>query len=102
MYEGQFDNDRRSGYGCQTYQNGDRYKGQWVNGKRHGKGRLVHASGDVFEGTFYNGKREGLGVLMRPSKVLLCPLRFAWDGNGCCLYAVTLPGSPDAGPKACG
>lgn len=38
-YRGEWLNDRKHGYGVQTYKGGFmKYEGQWVNGKREGEG----------------------------------------------------------------
>ena len=33
-YEGNWENDKRHGWGTQTYDNGDSYRGNWENDKR--------------------------------------------------------------------
>ena len=37
-YEGEYENDIKSGKGKYTYGNGDIYDGEWKNGKKHGVG----------------------------------------------------------------
>ena len=36
VYEGEFQDDRRDGFGVYTYANGDTEQGQWVGGVPHG------------------------------------------------------------------
>jgi len=38
VYEGQWNNDDKTGYGKMTYEDGDNYEGQWRNNERDGKG----------------------------------------------------------------
>ncbi len=40
IYEGQFKNDLRHGFGYYNYADGDHYIGQWKLGKQEGKGHL--------------------------------------------------------------
>ena len=86
VYDGQWQNDRRSGFGKMTFECGDTYEGQWQDGRYHGKGKYcsssggdeydgewkadkphgfgrywTRSSGDVFEGQWANGMREGKG-----------------------------------------
>ena len=37
VYEGEFSNDRKSGYGVLTWPDGRKYEGDWKLGKQHGK-----------------------------------------------------------------
>ena len=37
-YSGDWSQDKRSGFGTQTYENGDKYEGHWLNDKYHGHG----------------------------------------------------------------
>lgn len=45
-----------SGYGTQTFKNGDTYTGEFVLGKKSGRGRFTSAKGDVFEGIYRKDK----------------------------------------------
>jgi hypothetical protein len=49
LYEGQFTNDRRHGYGRVIY-NSFYYVGEWKNDRQHGKGMQVDHKGNVQEG----------------------------------------------------
>jgi hypothetical protein len=37
-YDGQYSDDKKSGYGTFTWNDGRKYKGQWLKGKQHGIG----------------------------------------------------------------
>ncbi len=37
-YDGDYENDLKSGNGTYVYSNGDKYVGQWKEGKKHGRG----------------------------------------------------------------
>eukprot|EP01029_Cantina_marsupialis_P018365 TRINITY_DN4210_c0_g1_i1.p1 TRINITY_DN4210_c0_g1~~TRINITY_DN4210_c0_g1_i1.p1 ORF type:complete len:345 (-),score=121.40 TRINITY_DN4210_c0_g1_i1:177-1211(-) len=90
-YTGEWENNKKAGFGVQTWPNGCKYEGMWSNGKRHGKGTywvsegkdlrkqytgewqngLKHGSGVMFyqsggryEGKFERGRRHGRGIMM--------------------------------------
>jgi hypothetical protein len=42
VYEGQWKNDDRTGYGKLNYVSGNKYEGQWNNNERDGKGLFLH------------------------------------------------------------
>ena len=56
VYEGQWSNDRKNGYGI-SYENGKiEYKGQWANDQYHGVGILYYDSNSWIKALFENGK----------------------------------------------
>lgn len=65
MYEGGFEDDKRSGQG--TYWLNEKgayrvhYSGQWARSKPHGRGILFCENGDKYDGEFRLGKRHGSG-----------------------------------------
>jgi len=89
VYDGGWEQDKRSGVGTYTYACGDVYVGDWKDGKYHGRGHYVgsdsggggdeykgewradkphghgrymySASGDVYEGQFKEGQFHGKG-----------------------------------------
>ena len=62
LYEGDFINGKREGFGKYIDKNGDVYEGQWLNGKKHGEGKIFYKNGDLlYEGDFVKGKKEGKG-----------------------------------------
>ena len=38
MYQGEWKQDEKNGYGIYTFKNKDKYKGEWFLNNRHGKG----------------------------------------------------------------
>lgn len=67
IYEGDWRNDRRHGYGTlsKISRNGDVrkvYAGDWINGKRHGFGSSWYKDSSYYEGTFRHNKRDGDGL----------------------------------------
>jgi len=92
-YHGEWKGDQKTGYGIQTYPNGNKYEGQWENGKRsgegvlwirvgktgtklrklfvggwkddkrHGKGTCFFKNGEYFQGDWEHGKMHGQGQM---------------------------------------
>ena len=64
-YEGDWEDDVRSGLGVYwVYDNGRykvRYNGVWEKDLPHGEGVLFSEDGDVYQGEFLNGMRHGKG-----------------------------------------
>ena len=64
-YVGEFQNDKRHGYGKTTKKGGTKeaytYEGQYSTDKRHGYGMLKYKDGDTFEGLYKQGLRSGRG-----------------------------------------
>jgi len=91
-YNGEWDNNKKNGYGVQVYPNGQKYEGQWSNGlrngegtlwvpvgkaqklrkqyvggwkddKRHGRGTCYFKNGEFFQGFWDHGQMHGQGTL---------------------------------------
>eukprot|EP00927_Polykrikos_kofoidii_P022508 TRINITY_DN20980_c0_g1_i1.p1 TRINITY_DN20980_c0_g1~~TRINITY_DN20980_c0_g1_i1.p1 ORF type:complete len:459 (+),score=82.14 TRINITY_DN20980_c0_g1_i1:198-1379(+) len=91
-YHGEWQGDKKTGYGVQVYPNGDKYEGQWGNGvrdgegtlwvptgkagklrklyvggwkddHRHGRGTCFFKNGEFFQGSWDDGKMHGRGTL---------------------------------------
>ena len=62
-YEGDFQNNRREGYGTFIMNNGDRYEGEFQKDSYNGSGIYYWANGNKYEGGFKNNKKEGKGIL---------------------------------------
>lgn len=90
-FHGEWSGDKKSGYGVQTYPNGNKYEGQWEaglrsgegvlwvpigktadklrklyvgswkNDRRHGRGTCYFAKGEYFQGDWEQGKMHGQG-----------------------------------------
>lgn len=50
LYDGEYKTNKKSGYGCLRYTNGNSYEGQFFSGMKHGKGRLIHTDGTIYDG----------------------------------------------------
>uniref|UniRef100_A0A8P4G559 MORN repeat-containing protein 3 n=1 Tax=Dicentrarchus labrax TaxID=13489 RepID=A0A8P4G559_DICLA len=61
VYEGEWSEDYRSGWGRMYYENGDFYEGEWLKDKNHGQGIIIFANGNWYEGTWRQGKKNGNG-----------------------------------------
>lgn len=53
-YKGHFANDQRNGYGEMYWNDGSIYKGDWKEGIQHGYGQMTYSDGTVKSGTFIN------------------------------------------------
>jgi hypothetical protein len=92
-YVGDWENNKKHGFGTQTWTTGDKYEGEWKAGKmfgkgtywvkdkklrkeytgdwrnnrRHGLGIFYYSNGDKYEGEWYQGTRHGRGKLVYSS-----------------------------------
>ncbi len=63
VFEGNYQNDLRHGYGKMMWANGDIYEGNYENGYRSGFGKMIWADGDIYEGNYENDTRHGYGKM---------------------------------------
>ncbi len=56
-YNGEYENDRKSGFGVYTWADGRQYSGAWSAGKQHGEGIYKDANSVVRKGFWQEGKR---------------------------------------------
>ena len=91
FYEGEFFNDKITGYGHYIWPNkheyigdfkdgemngigkykwpdGSEYEGEYINNKREGKGIFKWSNGTIFEGQFHDGKPYGQGIITPKGK----------------------------------
>ncbi len=61
VYKGYYNKDKRHYYGEMFWNDGSIYKGEWYEGVQHGYGKMIFATGEIKEGFFDNGvfKFEG-------------------------------------------
>ena len=61
LYQGQYENDRKHGYGTFAWNNGRQYAGWWVNGMEHGEGTYRQSDTETgfrrMRGVWEEGKR---------------------------------------------
>ena len=65
IYEGEFKNDMKEGYGIEKYNDGSIYKGHYKNGMKEGTGILLlkkEKKNSIFEGEFKDDKIWGKGI----------------------------------------
>ena len=65
IYEGEFKNDMKEGYGIEKYNDGSVYKGHYKNGMKEGTGILSlkkEKKNSIFEGEFKDDKICGKGI----------------------------------------
>ena len=60
-YKGNFENDKKEGFGTCTYINGDKYVGNWKNDLFDGEGEYYINNLIFYEGKFVKGKKCGEG-----------------------------------------
>ena len=58
MYEGEYLNDKKHGFGVYTWADGRQYHGMWKDGKQHGEGKYILPSGVQRRGEWKDGHRE--------------------------------------------
>lgn len=62
VYDGQWHNGMRHGFGRQVWKDGTEYVGNWIEGRAGGLGHIMHCGGDSFTGQWINGRAHGKGV----------------------------------------
>ena len=60
-YKGNFENNKKNGYGIESYSDGSKYEGNFVNNKKSGKGVYKFPNGEMYEGNFENDLYNGVG-----------------------------------------
>ncbi|ARN78730.1 hypothetical protein BST97_12405 [Nonlabens spongiae] len=61
-YTGDWNNDKREGYGIYVWQDGQRFEGYWKNNLRHGNGTVIFENGESLTGTWTEGSLNGIAV----------------------------------------
>lgn len=64
MYEGQYKNDKKDGYGLFVWASGNTYRGQFKNDERDGKGEMRWTDGSVYVGDWNKGIQHGIGKMI--------------------------------------
>lgn len=67
FYEGSFKNGNIYGYGTYIWGNGNKYIGDFVNGKMHGNGKYYWPDGSVYEGEYKLNIKSGKGKFKWPN-----------------------------------
>ena len=64
LYEGDFANNKKNGYGRMVYANGKAYCGDWYDDMYDGDGTLELPTGDSYQGQFELGAMSGVGKFL--------------------------------------
>jgi hypothetical protein len=59
VYEGNWEDDQRSGLGSMTWADGQRYIGNWKNGRKEGRGEEIWSDGRKYVGEYKNSNMHG-------------------------------------------
>ena len=78
VYQGDWLDGKRSGYGSWSRADGTRYVGYWEDDKPSGEGIILFADGTTYSGSWKEGKRDGQGTLTYPDGRKLTGL---WSAN---------------------
>ena len=62
VYDGEYRDGKRHGFGVYRWSNQDRYEGEWDSGKRQGSGVYYWPGWTSYEGEFMNNMRHGYGI----------------------------------------
>jgi len=62
VYEGEFSDNLKSGYGIKRFDSGSVYEGDWLDDKMHGEGEFRWPQGDIYRGGYRKGLRDGFGL----------------------------------------
>ncbi|EGD79438.1 hypothetical protein PTSG_10002 [Salpingoeca rosetta] len=84
MYDGEWFEGKRSGWGRMTYADGSVYEGEWLEDQRCGRGLLLLANQNRYEGEWENDLKHGRGT-------------FYYINKGQCYQGVWKDGTPKCG-----
>ncbi|CBZ50150.1 putative MORN repeat-containing protein [Neospora caninum Liverpool] len=62
IYEGEYKNGKRHGFGVLIRPCGSRFEGYFVDDAANGPGKFIHPSGDVYEGQWKDNQAHGTGT----------------------------------------
>ena len=68
LFEGNYVDGKREGYGVIYYNNGDRYEGNFSNNVKNGEGTYYYKSGTSWTGHFDDDKMNGEGIFAKGDK----------------------------------
>lgn len=78
IYDGEWLDKKKHGYGCYKYPSGSTYEGQWKNNVKDGMGVYTYGKGGSYAGEFKRGKFEGTGIRVLRTGVVKAGL---WEHN---------------------
>jgi len=66
IYEGQYANDKKEGFGIFKWASGNKYIGHYKNDKREGIGQMMWTDGSIYIGEWKEGIQHGYGYMYFP------------------------------------
>ena len=78
VYDGEWLDKKKHGYGRYKYPSGSTYEGQWKNNVKDGMGVYTYGKGGSYAGEFKRGKFEGTGIRVLRTGVVKAGL---WENN---------------------
>ena len=70
IYEGEYKDDKKNGYGEFKWATGNTYKGNYLDDERHGFGTMAWIDGSQYEGEWVRGIQHGWGKMSFPGGVV--------------------------------
>jgi len=67
VYDGEVEQDARTGQGTYLWRDGHRYTGEFVNNRMQGQGTYFWPDGRTYSGDFVEDRREGRGTMVWPN-----------------------------------
>ena len=61
IYTGEFNNNKKEGYGTITWKDGNKYKGEFKNNQLYGYGIIEFPGQKYYQGEIKNGRMDGFG-----------------------------------------
>lgn len=68
LYDGDWENGKRNGFGIAEKYNEWIYEGDFVDDKSHGKGKIIWSDGTWYEGEWESDERTGFGISEKPNE----------------------------------
>lgn len=66
IYEGEWMQGKREGFGILYYPNGSKYIGYFGDNQCNGLGKQIHSGGEIYIGNWVQGQAEGIGKYINP------------------------------------
>jgi predicted permease len=78
IYDGEWLDKKKHGYGCYKYPSGATYEGQWKNNVKDGLGVYTYGKGGSYAGEFKRGRFDGTGIRVLRTGAVKAGL---WEDN---------------------
>eukprot|EP00347_Sterkiella_histriomuscorum_P000072 403377294 len=66
-YEGDYEHDKKNGFGIFEWESGNKYQGQYIDDERNGFGQMEWIDGSVYKGLWEDGVQHGIGLMVFPN-----------------------------------